>query len=733
MTEPTMITLLDAALLTPRHLVTLGLSVALSATLLMSACGDEDNDEDLRDDAPQDAPDNTPDDDAREDLPAIAGASVSFDLNADVSRAASFYAMPYPSDLRLDAQGRPELRGFPEPGKQSTQDMLATAQDRPGWPATPAAFFQFDAALSQQDPETPFEATLDSPVLLIDIDPSSPERGALYPCAAATPSPDPYVPEHMLAVGAYPGVVLPAGRTYAFVVRRSLGDADGQLLGVPSALTTMAADQTPSGTAGADARALLEPLWETLDTLGLPRGEVAAATVLSVGDVVQETFDLSEQVLAEFDVVVDDLRLDPTDGEDHERFCEVHGTVTMPQFQLGTPIFTSGGQLARDDRGRLVKQRDAEVPIAFTIPRAPMPEGGYPLVIYIHGSAGLSTQLVDRGPILEPGGTATAGQGPAHVLAEHGLATLGQAMPVNPERVPGAGPYDYINIYNLGAFPYTFRQGVFETRLLIDAFDGLRIDPALLESCEGASLPDTQDAYFFDTSRLSAMGQSMGAQYVNLVAAVDPRVTAIAPTGAGGHWSKFMTVTPLAISDDGEPGEVLAIAAGLLGLGDEVENLSYLHPVLHLLQTAWEPGDALSSLPRIAARPLAGHPARHIYQPVAPGDVFFPTRIFDAMTLGFGAEQAGDVLWQSMQDDLALVGRDGILTYPVQGNRRSEDGEAYTAVVVQYEGDGIANPHTIFSQLDEIKFQYGCFFARWMLNGDSAVPAPAQLGSGCAP
>jgi hypothetical protein len=50
-------------------------------------------------------------------------------------------------------------------------------------------------------------------------------------------------------------------------------------------------------------------------------------------------------------------------------------------------------------------------------------------LIYEHGSNGLSTQVVDRVPILEPDGEEVNGLGAAHVVAEYGIATVSSALP----------------------------------------------------------------------------------------------------------------------------------------------------------------------------------------------------------------------------------------------------------------------------------------------------------------
>ncbi|HZO13992.1 MAG TPA: hypothetical protein VFB62_12060, partial [Polyangiaceae bacterium] len=70
----------------------------------------------------------------------MPGTSAVFDLNADLG--AAFYDLPYPSDLRLSASGGPDLTGMPVSAGLA-ETMLGAAQDRPGFPMIPAAYFRF--------------------------------------------------------------------------------------------------------------------------------------------------------------------------------------------------------------------------------------------------------------------------------------------------------------------------------------------------------------------------------------------------------------------------------------------------------------------------------------------------------------------------------------------------------------------------------------------------------------
>ncbi|RLB60109.1 MAG: hypothetical protein DRI90_14465 [Deltaproteobacteria bacterium] len=633
-----------------------------------------------------------------------------------------FFDFPYPSDLRLSPNGGPDLSGLPVPPTVVHLDsLLPVAEDRLGFPANPVGYFRFSGPITAPGASDVLPAEPTASVLLIDIDEESPERGTLLPTVATVLPPDGYVPSNLLAVGPRPGFVLAPNRTYAFVITTALLGENGQPVAGDGDFQILKEGGQPEGARGVEAQQRYQPLWPALAQADVPLDSVAAATVFSTADVVADTAALAERVRQAVTVTIDDLALDPDDGADHPRFCELHGTVTFPQYQRGDPPFSTEGVFEFDDTGMPIEQRQEVAPVVITLPKEPMPAGGYPLVLYFHGSGGLSGQVVDRGKVMEVDGEPTKGEGPAHVVAAHGFAAAGSAHPLNPERYPGASELEYINFDNLGAFRDTFRQGVIEQRLYIDALLDLEIPPDLLTGCDGPSLPGGEQSYRFAAEPLLAMGQSMGGMYTNLIGAVDPRIQAVVPTGAGGFWSFFMLETSLV------GGKTLISI--LLKTDRE---LSYMHPALQVLQTAWEPADPLVYMPRLAHHPLEGHPVRSVYEPVGRDDSYFPMVLYDAIALAYGHPQAGDVIWPSMQEALALAGLDGLLSYPVENNLESQSGTPFTGVVVQYEGDGIYDPHAIYGQLDAVKHQYGCFFETFRDTGTAVVPAPAALGTPCA-
>lgn len=687
-----------------------GLSLlALLVPLVLAACGNDGHDDAALDPSP------------------VPGTAAAFDLDADLGAPATFYDLPYPGDLRLDESGRTDHRGFPMPPQNRVlRSVVAGAGARRLSPVTPFAYFRFDAPLADRSADDWIPASPSAPVLLLGIESGHADYARLFPTIASTPPADTYVPANLLAVAAPPGVVLAPDTTYAFVVLRSLGDAAGAALGVPASFARLRAGEVPDGALGALAAEVYAPLWPALRDAGVDLADVAAATVFSTADPVAELHDLSERLRPRHRLALRNLRVDPDDGAGHERFCEIVAETTVPMFQSGVPAFDRDGLFVYGADGLPQVQREETVPVTITLPRTAMPAAGFPLVLYFHGTDGVAGQVVDRGPVAAPGGTPSKGRGPAHVLAAHGFATVGAALHLNPERYSGpVGLSDrvYLNIANLGAYNDTFRQMTIEQRLLLDALAGLTIDPAVVAACGLAAPPAGAAGYRLATDRVYAMGQSLGGQITNMVGAVEPRVAGVVPTGSGGYWSLTVLAAEFA------PGIPANQAIALLLQVPQVRD--HLHPGLQLVQSVFEAAEPLVYAKRLAHEPLPGHAPRAIFQPVAIDDPGFPTPIYNAMALASGTQQAGAVLAPSLQQWLALEGRDGVLGFSVRGNGRSRAGERYTGAVVQYTSDGILDGHHIFAQRDDVKFQYGCFLASLRDGGTGAVPAPAPLGSAC--
>jgi hypothetical protein len=662
-----------------------------------------------------------------------AGTQIAFDLDADMTLTQNWNQLPWPSDLRLDASGHPDYTGFPNPvGLAMVESFRGAAMQTHGFSVISTAYFLFSNPIAQHATDTPdaLPAGKDQPIFLVDIDANSPERGTFYPVVINTPPGDHYAPDNLLAVAPHPGIVLHARRRYAFGINRSLLDAAGVPLGVAPYLDMLRQGITPHAAYGAQALALYTPAFAALEAAGIDGTKLAGLTIFTTGDEVADDAAMDDALVAQYPITIDQLALDTTQSANNDRACRLTAQLSYPQFQQGTPPFNTQGLFEFADGGLPIVQRQEIAPLVIMLPRAPMPAAGYPVMQYFHGSGGYSYDVADKGPTLTVGGNPTPNQGPGWVHAKSGIASFGSALPVNPERLAGAAAAAYLNLQNPVALRDTFRQGVIEQRMLLRAMLSLHIPAEMIASCATSvngttvplpTLPNGTNSFQFDADHVIAQGQSMGGMYTNLVSAVEPKIKISVPTGAGGFWTYFILQTHLY---QGLP----PVLAALLETG---QPLTQLHPVLAMLQTAWEPNDPYVALPRVARRPLAGHPTRPIYEPVGKGDEYFPTQLYDAIALAYGHQESGDIVWPTMQASLALGGLDGILPYPVTQNRTGEGGHAYTGVVVQYEGDGIDDPHQIYRQLPAVKYQYRCFVESWLTTGIASVPAPAAQDADC--
>ncbi|MEZ4366541.1 MAG: hypothetical protein R2939_09675 [Kofleriaceae bacterium] len=646
--------------------------------------------------------------------PDVHDYTVAFELDGPLA-GETFFDLPFPSDLRMTADGHLDVAGFPNPRDLPViNDLLGAAARHRGATMAPIAYFRF----TEQPPEYAatdlIPAAVESPVWLLDIDPDSPARGSLHATVAVTMPADDFAPASLVAVAARPGVVLLPNTTYAMVLTREFATEAKP----PAAFATLASGGTPAGARGAAAAAAFAPLWDTLPMIGRDPDDVLVATVFTTGDVVAELHERSELVRAAYDATITGVQAEAVSGGDRDGYCELTATLTIPIFQRGTAPYNRDGDFEYEADGTPVVQRMLDVPLTITLPDGPMPVDGWPLTQYFHGSGGTSDQVANAGPTPSVGAEPTPSLGPSHTLARIGVAAAGAALPVNPQRVPGASDIEYINVSNLAAFPFTFQEGVLEQRLMLDAMLALEIDASVAPTCADLAA----GTHRFDASKLVGMGQSMGGMYTNLIGAVEPRFGALVPTGAGGFWNTMILIT-----------EVLDDPKGLLSalFGAPLEHLHFAYPPLALLEMGWEIAEPGVFAPRLARRPLPGLPVRQLYVPVGQDDRYFPEPVLDAMALAYGNQQAGDVVWPEMQQAMAIEGFDGLASYPVANNRTGGDGTAYTGVVVQYPEDGIIDGHQVYRQYEEVKHQYSCFLTSYFDTGVATVPAPASLDTPC--
>jgi hypothetical protein len=388
-------------------------------------------------------------------------------------------------------------------------------------------------------------------------------------------------------------------------------------------------------------------------------------------------------------------------------YCVYASTIDVPDYQSGAPPFkTSGGDWALDASGKPIFQRTETANVVVTVPRAPMPAAGYPLVVFVRTGGGGDRPLVDRGTQGTTGGPPLVpGTGPARYFAEVGFAGASIDGPLGGLRNTTHEDEQFLvfNVFNGPALRDNVRESAVEIAWFAHVLEGLSLDAS---ACPGASSPAK-----FDMSRLVLMGHSMGATISPLVLAIEPRFRAAVLSGAGASWiaNLLYKLEPLALA----PAIEL-----LLEYTGQGRKIAPGDPVLTLFQWAIEPADPLVYARRIVREPAAGESPRDILMEQGIVDHYIMPPIANAMSLSLGLDLAGAPL-----DDGALA---AVIGY---AGRRAVPLPAPSSIVVQHPADGIEDGHEVVFQTEPPKHEYKCFLASFA----AGAPVVPNGGTGDAP
>ncbi|HVR20548.1 MAG TPA: hypothetical protein VMS65_12650, partial [Polyangiaceae bacterium] len=348
---------------------------------------------------------------------------------------AAFFDQPWPSDLRRDGDGKVVFSGFPNPREQPILDVYVEAMSGvlDGFSPVAAGYLRFTGPLDRASlPRTPLDALdAQSSLALLDIDPSSPERGERklvswqFRRASGV-----YYPSNTLAFMPALGYPLRRNTRYALVVTNSVRAANGTPVERAPELDAVLSNDSVSDPFET-ARTALSGAVSELERSGIAREALVQLAVFTTNDPVAPTEALRDAVHASFPAPSVDpstLRL----VESRTSFDVIEGTYgPSPDFQRGTLPFAqygSGGELSFDADGVPVVEREFELRFALAVPKAaacPEPVSGYPIVLYAHGTGG------DYRTMLAAGGEAES-------LGARCIATMGIDQIFHGTR-PGAG------------------------------------------------------------------------------------------------------------------------------------------------------------------------------------------------------------------------------------------------------------------------------------------------------
>ena len=266
-----------------------------------------------------------------------------------------FFDRPFPSDERLQ-DGHPDLSGFP---LQEEIPLLGRYVEQSvnldGFGLASPIWMQFDGPLDlDRLPSPTASITDDSPVFLVDIDPSSPHRGRRIPFTwSVTDEATDWHPADLLAIQPVWGLPLRPSTRYALVVTTALATA-------PSGWSALADPSDPE-------HPRFEALEETLFQLHVPVDDVAYATQFTTQDPTAEMARIVHRMRTGLSPAP--LDADVVQEARNSKFTRYRGELRVPIWQHGEEPYTAtGGAFVFSEDGWPTLWRMATVEFTLTIP-----------------------------------------------------------------------------------------------------------------------------------------------------------------------------------------------------------------------------------------------------------------------------------------------------------------------------------------------------------------------------
>ncbi|MCA8926340.1 MAG: hypothetical protein KDD82_31320 [Planctomycetes bacterium] len=641
---------------------------------------------------------NTPSAPASAQRQAPANLHTGPEAVLDATGAGAFFAAPFPADARRSASGSAVFSGLANPRQLWFVDhVYALADETPAFSPSGTVYLPFDAPVNA--PAADPLAGLDpaSPIVLVNIDPASPNRLTRHPFhAGLTAQADAYRPANLLQLQPVPGLPLDTNTTYAAIVLRGLGAPGAQWLGQSPALEALLAGKEPPGSQGIAWAQAFAPLRQALLDLQIHPDDIAAATVFTTHDPAARLKRMVDHVGSQpAPAIVGPL----TVRDLYPGFTALRGSLAVDMYQRGVAPFpvAPGGRMVVDAAGLPVPQFTQLAEFQLSIPKGAMPASGFPLYFYVHGTGGLPSQAIDRGRFSAPNTPSPAGAGWAAEVAPEGWATSCLAGHLSPTRVGflSAGGYVNYNFLNATAMRDNFAQMVLEQVAFLRALERLRIDAALCPGTDASASPDGK--VFFDPQLRVVGGQSLGSYLSGMLAGLVDGWQGAVLTGAGGSWTEF------ALGPKDPVDLQLALQTVLMPPGDVLDRF---HPVIMAFDLTVGSADNMHSVRHVLRDPYPGHTPPHVLVVEGDSDAQVPIGLQRALVLALGADLAGADPGPTAAEQLVPAlpwGGLQQLAFPASANVLTGSGHTRTAVVVRYPEDPIRDGHYVWFQYDEAR------------------------------
>ncbi len=596
-------------------------------------------------------------DDAEKELAdegALEGPRAHFDpalitpAEGTSATPAQFLAFPFPADHRRHADGKVRFDDFPRPsslaqslGNKLLDRYLSPVGGVDGFSLNAAVHVAFDEELDLSAISTEPEDFLaaEAPFKIIDIDPSSPERGQIRPLRWEYQSTEGnYAAAKSLAIAPAWGFPLRESTTYALVITRAgiRGADSGLPLRQPLLLSALLANRAekPEALAGVtdalyeELRSAYAPLRAALHYRAIDIGEVAVATVFTTQNVTKNLRRIANHLKADLarGAWVPQASYATTNISYWNSFCrraasadtwatctwnwskdpadlvtlyQLAATFNGRNYQQGkVPYLFEGGHFRFNASNTPVGFREEKLTLAVTIPETPMAtaDGCVPIVEIAHGTTGSALSGL--------------GDKTALRLAARGIATVGMDQPLHGDRFK-VDNYEIPNDNFLGTLLGLFTVQMTDKDLILELanFNFLNVDSARTSMRQSAidtmalthlierggldvpaEFSPTGAPIRFCRDKIGFFGHSQGALSGAIAAGPEHRIGAWLFSAGGGGLG-------ITILDRKDFGDFPSILGALFGLKGGSEALSELHVLMTAIQTVVDVTDPINYAP----------------------------------------------------------------------------------------------------------------------------------------
>jgi hypothetical protein len=562
----------------------------------------------------------------------------------------SLFDVPFPSEVRRSDDGSVDVSLFPNPRGIRIVDQLVdlVGGEMTGFGTSSAIYVTFSGPIDVGSlPPTPsISRGPGSSVVLMNVDAESAYAGERVPFTwhyRETVS-DFWSP-HTLAVLPVRGWVLRGDTTYALLVTDAVRGASGLAVERDEGFERLVDDEPAAGGLFSPLERSHRSALERAESEGVDAGSVVSAAVFRTTDPVGEMVALRDHVTGEVDApeVIDLAVHEERDGS--TVYTGHYGP--NPNYQHGfseglSPYESEGGWIDFHEDGVPVLDGHETMRLCVTVPGGPVPPGGWPTVLYAHGTGGDYLSATRNGV--------------ADELASEGIAVVGIDNAMNGARIPEDASAEtlFFNVGNIRASRDNVRQAA------VDVIQLERLVP-LLEIDEETSADGRHHA--FSSADLAYMGHSQGGLNGALVLAVSDGFEAAVLSGAGGGLLYSLTHKT-------EPYEIrnlMGIVMGFTGSTEELdeEDFGVYHPALNLAQMFLEPADGTNYARHWHREPLAGVRAKSVLMTEGMDDSYAPPQTIECLAAAARLSPVEPVV--ELVPAMSLAGLEPLMP-PVSGN-----------------------------------------------------------------